>query len=260
MARQAIPIVQRADWPPERALREVDRLLSDLRNVKSKKFNQDGENAEKAWSQTAELVFKHSFDSDSPNIRNLRNARSAGEYYMYEMSEGQDQDNFEARLEASVIAVNTAITDLKMSLPESEIQGVYEGGDGYEFCRDLRNLFRGATNEVLIVDPYLEDALFDLYVEPLPASVKVRVLTSNLKTNVLLIAKKFAAGRANFELSTAINLHDRAIFIDDRCWVVGQSIKDAAKKKATYVVEHSNQLMKPVYETIWTSASSQAKS
>jgi len=49
--------------------------------------------------------------------------------------------------------------------------------------------------------------------------------------------------------------HDRAAFADDRCWVIGQSIKDAAKKKPTYIVEHSGAAsMKGIYEAIWMSA------
>jgi hypothetical protein len=43
--------------------------------------------------------------------------------------------------------------------------------------------------------------------------------------------------------------------------VMGQSIKDAAKKKPTYIVEHSGAAaMKGVYETIWTKASVVVKS
>lgn len=49
-------------------------------------------------------------------------------------------------------------------------------------------------------------------------------------------------------------MHDRVLFIDSRCWVIGQSIKDAAKKKPTYIVEHSSILMRHIYEEIWSKA------
>jgi hypothetical protein len=45
------------------------------------------------------------------------------------------------------------------------------------------------------------------------------------------------------------------IFVDQRAWVCGQSLKDAAKKKPTYVVEIEDAgLMRPAYENIWNSA------
>jgi hypothetical protein len=61
--------------------------------------------------------------------------------------------------------------------------------------------------------------------------------------------------RGQFELRSGTDVHDRVIFADDRCWVVGQSIKDAAKKKPTYIVEHSGAAtMRGIYEQIWASA------
>jgi hypothetical protein len=46
------------------------------------------------------------------------------------------------------------------------------------------------------------------------------------------------------------------VFADDRCRVIGQSIKDAAQKKPTYIVEHSGATaMRGIYEKIWDTAS-----
>jgi hypothetical protein len=38
-------------------------------------------------------------------------------------------------------------------------------------------------------------------------------------------------------------------------WLSGQSLKDAAKKKPTYIVEHDEPLMRVIYEDIWAKAS-----
>lgn len=46
-------------------------------------------------------------------------------------------------------------------------------------------------------------------------------------------------------------VHDRVIFTDNRVWLLGQSIKDAAKKKPTYIVEHYESLQRGVYEQLW---------
>jgi hypothetical protein len=36
--------------------------------------------------------------------------------------------------------------------------------------------------------------------------------------------------------------------------VDGQSIKDAAKKKPTYIIEQDGTLVRPIYENIWNGA------
>jgi hypothetical protein len=48
------------------------------------------------------------------------------------------------------------------------------------------------------------------------------------------------------------DVHDRVVFADERCWVIGQSIKDAAQKKPTYIVELDAEPMKRIYEDIWS--------
>ena len=80
------------------------------------------------------------------------------------------------------------------------------------------------------------------------------MLTSQVSDLLRVVAEKFAM-RGNFELRSSKDVHDRVAFADDRCWVICQSIKDAAKKKPTYIVEHSSATsMKGIYEAIWTSA------
>jgi hypothetical protein len=65
--------------------------------------------------------------------------------------------------------------------------------------------------------------------------------------------QKYSSG-GNFELRSSTTIHDRVIFADNRVWLSGQSLKDAAKKKPTYIVEHDEALMRPVYETIWAAS------
>jgi hypothetical protein len=47
---------------------------------------------------------------------------------------------------------------------------------------------------------------------------------------------------------------DRVAFPDDRCFVIGSSIKDAAVKRPTYIVEHSGGAMREIYEKEWAGA------
>jgi len=60
------------------------------------------------------------------------------------------------------------------------------------------------------------------------------------------------------ELRKSKTLHDRVIFIDGYvCWIIGQSIKDAAKAKPTYLVQLAPDVVPEKlnnYEAIWTLA------
>lgn len=57
------------------------------------------------------------------------------------------------------------------------------------------------------------------------------------------------------EIRSSSALHDRVVFVDDRsCWVLGQSLKDAAKTKPTYLAPlaaDAFQLKREAYEAIW---------
>jgi hypothetical protein len=59
------------------------------------------------------------------------------------------------------------------------------------------------------------------------------------------------------ELRSSADVHDRAVFLDQRGWVIGQSIKDAARKKPTYMIELDEPLLNAVrniYNGIWAVA------
>jgi hypothetical protein len=258
--RRTIGAATGPEWEPERSLRAIQTQLKELTPLKAIAY-QVGRPKETSWKQVTEAVLRRAFSSDSQIITNFSHASSAGSYSLAGMSQGRMQANYLARIAAYEIALTTAIADLKMSMPEEEVQGAYESGEEYAFCRDLRTLMQLAQTETLVIDPYMDPNLFDVYVDALPLSVGIQVLTSTPKANVQILAQKFASGRPNFELRTASkDLHDRVVFVDDRCWVIGQSIKDAARQKPTYIVEHSEELMRKLYQPIWDDAASLVKS
>jgi len=69
----------------------------------------------------------------------------------------------------------------------------------------------------------------------------------------MTLAQKYVSG-GNFALRNSNSIHDRVLFADNRVWVIGQSLKDAARKKPTYMVEHDEPLMRGLYESIWQAA------
>ncbi|PJF38291.1 MAG: hypothetical protein CUN55_17760, partial [Phototrophicales bacterium] len=68
--------------------------------------------------------------------------------------------------------------------------------------------------------------------------VLVRLLTKQYAHDVKGASEKYASQFGNVvEVRSSNAIHDRVIFVDDAvCWVMGQSIKDAAKAKPTYLI------------------------
>jgi len=159
-----------------------------------------------------------------------------------------------------VPVLRSAIRELQLELPEAEIKGSYEPGDEYAFYADLKRIVTAAERQIMIADNYLNTDVFDLYIGPIPPHVSVRIMTDQLRGNLELVAKKYAT-RGNFQLRSSNEVHDRAVFVDGRCWVIGQSIKDAAQRKPTYMVELQDATkMRAIYDDIWNRATTVVES
>ena len=180
-------------------------------------------------------ILTHGFGEGSNNVGQFHQAKWAGDHYMGGMSVGLLQSNLEKRVESFRAMLGSSLAELELMLPEAEIVGAYQPGEEYQFYVDLKTIVGFGTKQLFIIDNYLDSQLFDVYMENVNASVAIRVLTQQVSTALNAVAEKFAK-RGNFELSSSQDVHDRVIFADDRCWVLGQSIKDAAKKKPTYIV------------------------
>jgi len=71
--------------------------------------------------------------------------------------------------------------------------------------------------------------------------------------------QKFTAQHGtNVSVRISQEFHDRIVFVDDlSCWVMGQSIKDAAKAKPTYLLPLPPDIARLKlnhYEAIWNNA------
>jgi hypothetical protein len=248
MARSSKPQPKGPDWQPEQTLRVLGQQLASLEKLKGRN-HREASNEER-------------FGEDSHNVRNFYMARSAGEHSLMGVSDHQQQLNFQARIEQFEANIGGSIAELEAGLPEAAGKGAYAAGDDFAFYRDLKDIVAAAKRDIFIVDNYLNTEFFELYVEPVRAGVSLRILTDEVRGNLLIVAKKYAA-RGNFELRTSADVHDRHVFVDGRGWMIGQSIKDAAKKKPTYMVEMGAGLvpsLQKAYEDIWASAAVVAKS
>jgi hypothetical protein len=256
-----IPQSRGPDWPPERTLRVLKQQLEGLQAFKGKNHREMA-NEEDAWTQATEGAMVHGFGDDSHNVGHFRMARHAGSHSMMGISDYQRQVNYEKRIAKFEATLRGSIAELEASMPEAEIKGAYDAGDEYAFYRDLKDILAQAKAEIFIVDNYLSTEFFELYVAVVKPGINPRIMTDQLKGNLEAVAKKYAASHS-IELRSSPDVHDRHIFVDNRGWSVGQSIKDAAKKKPTYMVELSAGLVpaiRKIYEEIWARATAVVKS
>jgi hypothetical protein len=249
-------------WTPEQTLRVLKQQLEKLELFKGKKHYREVNNEEDAWAQLTEAAVINGFGEQSHNVSNFYSARSAGVHNIMGVSPWQQEQNYQQRIAAYEALLRSSISEIEVLLPESEIRGAYDAGDEWAFYKDLKDIMSAAKTDIFIVDNYLNPEVFELYAATVRPGVTFRLLTDQLRGNLEAVAKKYATSHS-VELRSGPDVHDRHIFVDDRCWAVGQSIKDAARKKPTYMVELSTPLvptMRKIYEDLWNKAAVIVKS
>lgn len=254
--RTATPPPTLPSISPERAHSELKKQLEVIRSLKGVDYR-EGANGEDELRDFALRLLEMAFGKPSTAVDSFIRARSAGNYRMLFPGEptphSENQSNYMERLNAMQTSIKAALAQLELQMPEKEIKGHYDVGEEYEFYRDVKEVLALAKTEVFIIDPYLNDDIFNVYADGIDRSIKIRILTNKIPSSTTAIAAKYASGK-NLMLRTSSEIHDRLILIDDRAWLIGQSIKDAAKSKPTYIVEQSAEHIKPTYEGIWARA------
>jgi hypothetical protein len=154
--------------------------------------------------------------------------------------------------------VHRAIADLELNTPKLPDQA-FAPGAVYDFFRALSAALGSATTSIFIIDPYLDEQIFDTYLASIPSGLSVRLLAHKYGNLLKPAVQKFAAQHGtNVSVRITPEFHDRIVFVDDlSCWVMGQSIKDAAKAKPTYLLPLPADIAKlklTHYEAIWQKA------
>lgn len=242
-------------WPCEKTLAALRKQLAKMDSLRGRPYG-EAEHDERGWKNLTLNILTRGFGPGSNNVDQFHQAKNVGEH---PETAGNRQNNYDARLKAFTAMLNSTITELELMLPAADILGAYEPGHEYQFYKDLKTIVDFASEELFVCDAYLDTELFDVYMEKVEKHVNVRVLTGKVADPLKIVAGKFSK-RGNFELRSSKSVHDRVVFADDRCWVIGQSIKDAARQKPTYIVEHyGSQLMRAAYEDLWKNAASVVK-
>lgn len=138
-------------------------------------------------------------------------------------------------------------------------------GNSFDAFAALARLLKTATQDVLIVDPYMDDAALTDFGGIVSDGVSVRILADqanykpSLKPAALRWVQQYGVGRPlQVRLSQPKALHDRAIFIDNtQAWTLTQSLKDFAKRSPAEIVraDDTAALKIGAYQVIWDSSS-----
>jgi hypothetical protein len=154
--------------------------------------------------------------------------------------------------------LNRAVADLELQLSTVPAQA-FGPGAVYDFFKALNAVISSAQSSLLVVDPYMDDTVFDAYLSEVPKTVTIRLLGESYSAKVKPATQRFAAQHGNLiEARRSPAFHDRVIFVDaSECWVLGMSIRKAAESKPTYLAPLSpdiSALKLSHYEQVWSNA------
>lgn len=92
---------------------------------------------------------------------------------------------------------------------------------------EARQFLALAETEITVVDKWAGPSTLDCLAD---ASQPIRLLTHNLAQGFERVLHDFRAEGKTIEIRLHPKLHDRYILFNDRCWLIGSSLKDAGKK------------------------------
>jgi hypothetical protein len=158
-----------------------------------------------------------------------------------------------------------ALSHCELHLPAGSAGSFVPVGNSFDAFAALSKIFAAATTDVMIVDPYMDQAALIDFGLAVPEGVPLRLLAdkNGHKATLQPAAQKWIAqyGKSrplSVRLAPARSLHDRAIFINrHEAWTITQSLKDFAKRAPAEIVRVDSiaPLKLDAYEAIWATAS-----
>ncbi|MGB9022774.1 MAG: hypothetical protein WCC94_04985 [Candidatus Bathyarchaeia archaeon] len=135
--------------------------------------------------------------------------------------------------------------------PGVEKERIFAEAKPYEAYREIEKIIRRCRNQLAIMDPWVDEDIFPLYLESVPAPVSIKIITQHMTGKFEAIAKKFSQQRKQFEVRLH-DIHDRYIIVDDRAWLIGQSLKDAGRKPLAIIELGDVGQVKAFFDKIWS--------
>lgn len=154
-----------------------------------------------------------------------------------------------------------ALAAAELKSPASAQGAFIPIGNSFDAFAALSKLLGTAKHDVLIVDPYMDDAALTDFGGIVSDGVALRVLADqayckpSLQPAAVKWVQQYGAIRPlQVRLSHPKALHDRAIFIDNtQAWTLTQSLKDFAKRSPAEIVRADDTAVLKIgaYQAIW---------
>lgn len=161
--------------------------------------------------------------------------------------------------------MNRALAKLELQLPASARGAFVNVGSNFDAIAAFAKVLAAAHEDVVIVDPYMDEKALTEFAVLAPEGVSVRLLTdsSSMKASVELMAKKWIEQYASarplaLRATNPRTLHDRLLLIDGTdAWILTQSLKDFAQRSPASLQRTDPDTAKmkiDAYEGIWAGA------
>jgi phosphatidylserine/phosphatidylglycerophosphate/cardiolipin synthase-like enzyme len=154
---------------------------------------------------------------------------------------------------------------------ETELPGSFSGafipaGNVFDAMAAVGRVFTSAKNELLIVDPYLDEKILTEFASLAPAGVRLRLLcdAAGYKDSLVTAAQKWTQQHSTtrpleIKVAPARTLHDRLVVVDrNTVYTVGQSFNALATRAPTSFGRSNPEtaaLKVVAYEDVWNNAS-----
>lgn len=131
---------------------------------------------------------------------------------------------------------------------------IFTSGNAHTFDKFLRTQLVNAVSEVRIADSYVDETIFDNLLDQIPDTVIVYLLYGNARGNFDARVKRYKIQYKQFTAKHNEKLHDRFLVIDDTAYIIGPSLKDAARKSPALVVglgSSDSSKLKKFFDVLW---------
>ncbi len=241
---------------PETLYRQLGRLIENMPDLTQYPLSQDVH----MWIARAFALVKNVNNLADPAIFTVA-AKTLGET-------GRSDFEYNQRINAAheiTAIIYRAFAIAEANAPQGTSGAFIPVGNSFDAFSALSKLFKTAINEVLIVDPYMDETALSEFGIAVPEGITLRLLSDQAdhKPTLEPAAKKWVAQYGSsrplaVRLAAPKTLHDRAIFIDQKtAWTLTQSLKDFAKRSPAEIVRADDiaALKISAYESIWQTAS-----
>lgn len=136
---------------------------------------------------------------------------------------------------------------------------IFDKSKTHSVDKFLRDLFRNAKRRVLIMDPYVDETIFDNILDQVDKSIEFKLIfrhtppsPNDVTYNRRLM--RFKTEFIKFNMRKYNDGHDRFIIVDSIGYILGPSIKDAASKSPGLIVALSKKdtlALENLWNSIW---------